>query len=359
MIEPKKIGNHLLYNADCNELLPTLKKGSVKHYVFDPPYGVLTGHKIETEIDKERLMWEINRTMDDNGFVVFFGQMPTLIDWCIEARKFFNYSDHIVWAKRSITSPYLPIQRSHEEVMIYKKGNPKYVDTKERYEDLKVPMLHCGIYEMSTIKTTLHDLYRRIEDPEYNALYSQKMKTAHGNSNDEYYQKKLDVRRKSTRNDDFHKSTNPKTSFRYRSKRDCNVTNTWSFMEDELLQELSEIWEFFPEHFKNAFAFGVAREFPDLWSYLPENLKNLGEKSENIKHPTVKPIGLMNRILNLISSEGETICDPFMGSGSTAKSALLLNRNFIGCEIDKDYFEVAFKRIKAEQEKLFRSKSSY
>jgi DNA modification methylase len=42
---------------------------------------------------------------------------------------------------------------------------------------------------------------------------------------------------------------------------------------------------------------------------------------------------------------GDTIFDPFMGSGTTGVAAIQLGRNFIGCEIDPDYFEIAKKRI--------------
>jgi len=45
--------------------------------------------------------------------------------------------------------------------------------------------------------------------------------------------------------------------------------------------------------------------------------------------------------------EGDTVFDPFMGSGTTGKMALQLGRKFIGCEIDKEYFELATKRIEA------------
>jgi len=62
-------------------------------------------------------------------------------------------------------------------------------------------------------------------------------------------------------------------------------------------------------------------------------------------HPTVKPTHLMAWLVRLVSKEGDTVLDPFMGSGTTGVSATKLNRNFIGIELDKDYFEIAQKRI--------------
>lgn len=68
-------------------------------------------------------------------------------------------------------------------------------------------------------------------------------------------------------------------------------------------------------------------------------------KDDFNNHPTIKPIHLMDQLIKLVTSSGQTILDPFMGSGSTGVSALALDRNFIGIEIDKEYFNIANKRI--------------
>ena len=63
-------------------------------------------------------------------------------------------------------------------------------------------------------------------------------------------------------------------------------------------------------------------------------------------HPTQKPLGVMRWIIERYTTAGDTIFDPFMGSGTTGVAAIQLGRNFIGCEIDPDYFAIAEKRIK-------------
>lgn len=63
------------------------------------------------------------------------------------------------------------------------------------------------------------------------------------------------------------------------------------------------------------------------------------------KHPTQKPQKLMEHFVRLLTSEGDTILDPFMGSGSTGVAAVNSGRNFIGIELDTDYFDIAEKRI--------------
>jgi DNA modification methylase len=71
-------------------------------------------------------------------------------------------------------------------------------------------------------------------------------------------------------------------------------------------------------------------------------------------HPTCKPIELMSYIIMLGSKENDIVLDPFIGSGTTAISARLWNRQFIGFEKEKDYFEIALERIKnvKQQKKL-------
>lgn len=64
------------------------------------------------------------------------------------------------------------------------------------------------------------------------------------------------------------------------------------------------------------------------------------------EHPTPKPVELFRRCILNSSNPGDIVFDPFLGSGTTAVACLLTGRRFIGCEIDKRYFESSCKRIK-------------
>jgi len=77
------------------------------------------------------------------------------------------------------------------------------------------------------------------------------------------------------------------------------------------------------------------------------NLWNIKAERHKTRHPTEKPETLLERILLIGSKEGDTILDPFMGSGTTGVVAKKLNRNFIGVELDNIYFQIAKKRINA------------
>ena len=65
------------------------------------------------------------------------------------------------------------------------------------------------------------------------------------------------------------------------------------------------------------------------------------------EHPATFPEQLANDHILSWSNEGDTVFDPFTGSGTTGKMAKLTGRNFIGCEIDKEYFDIATKRIES------------
>ena len=69
------------------------------------------------------------------------------------------------------------------------------------------------------------------------------------------------------------------------------------------------------------------------------------EKNEKFKHPTQKPVALMAWMIGLCGNP-QTICDPYMGSGSTLVAAKRMNRRAIGIELREDYAEAAANRLR-------------
>jgi DNA modification methylase len=70
-----------------------------------------------------------------------------------------------------------------------------------------------------------------------------------------------------------------------------------------------------------------------------------GKEKKYGKHPTQKPIALMEYFVELLSDKNDLILDPFMGSGSTGVAALNKNRRFYGIELDKNYYAISTQRI--------------
>ena len=71
------------------------------------------------------------------------------------------------------------------------------------------------------------------------------------------------------------------------------------------------------------------------------------DNPKNKVHPTEKPIGLMEMYIANSSNENQVVLDPFMGSGTTGVACKNLNRNFIGIELDENYFNIAKDRIES------------
>lgn len=95
---------------------------------------------------------------------------------------------------------------------------------------------------------------------------------------------------------------------------------------------------------------------PTKWKY-PTNIYRLNsqkDECQNAKklHPTQKPVKLLEYLIKTFTKEGEVILDFTMGSGSTGVACKNLNRDFIGIELDKDYYDIAVNRICDYQTRL-------
>ncbi len=84
----------------------------------------------------------------------------------------------------------------------------------------------------------------------------------------------------------------------------------------------------------------------------PEIVCGVTSKKEKIDggHPTQKPVEVMEWLIKRLSNENDIILDPFMGSGSTGVACKNTNRKFIGIELDKDYYNIAMKRLGDDNE---------
>lgn len=88
--------------------------------------------------------------------------------------------------------------------------------------------------------------------------------------------------------------------------------------------------------------------------YYPKAIIEISNANRrNKKHPTQKPIELMEYLIKTYTNENETVLDFTMGSGTTGIAAVNTKRNFIGIELDDKYFDIAKKRIGQAQLKLF------
>src|SRR5207237_6856494 len=85
--------------------------------------------------------------------------------------------------------------------------------------------------------------------------------------------------------------------------------------------------------------------FQQIWSGLP------GASTK--EHPAPYPLEVAERLVRMFSFVGDTVLDPFMGTGTTTIAAARCGRNSVGCEIDPQYFVLAAKRLESELSTLF------
>ena len=111
------------------------------------------------------------------------------------------------------------------------------------------------------------------------------------------------------------------------------VKNNWTM--GDLKHEHGRQWEACCFYVKEGHSFN--KRIPDVI---------MVDKTGNDMHPTEKPVELMKIIIE--ANEGETILDPFMGSGTTLRAAKDLNRKAIGIELEEKYCAIAVERLRQE-----------
>lgn len=99
------------------------------------------------------------------------------------------------------------------------------------------------------------------------------------------------------------------------------------------------------EHGVGAYNYVDWNEYNSLTSNM---IKISSDSNDHGKHPTQKPIALMEALIKLTTKEGQVVLDPFCGSGSTLVAAKKLNRNYIGIEISEKFCKTAKERLETE-----------
>ncbi|HPP60018.1 MAG TPA: site-specific DNA-methyltransferase [Candidatus Hydrogenedens sp.] len=109
------------------------------------------------------------------------------------------------------------------------------------------------------------------------------------------------------------------------------------------------IWAGKNQKTKHCFNYKKVRELNEgkqmktVWTIPAPN----GNEKEYGKHPTQKPLQLLERIILASTLEGDLVFDPFAGSSTTGISAIKLNRFFVGCELEEEYVNLSIKRLDA------------
>jgi len=281
MLEVNKI-----YNADCLELLPIIDDSSIDLILTDPPFLYLKNQKLERSFNEVEFFTQAYRILKDNGFIAVFGRGESFYRWnVIMANLGFKFKEEIIWDKGRTTSPVLPLSRKHETVSVYTKKNGKIRRCYVPYLEKKT--------SIETIEADINRLKAILNNPD----------------------ELEEIRRYITTGEKKFSENKKVTKFK------TSVQDTGSSSRAE-----------------NVFAaFRRGGQESDIIRVVKNVYKAI--------HPTEKPVRLLERILSVLSDEGALVLDPFCGSGSTCEAARNTGRNYIGVEIDEEYYTGAKKRL--------------
>jgi site-specific DNA-methyltransferase (adenine-specific) len=101
-----------------------------------------------------------------------------------------------------------------------------------------------------------------------------------------------------------------------------------------------------PEHMGSGNKLLHETEYEQKYTNYPSEIIEFGLDKDSV-HPTQKPVALMEYLIKTYSNEGETVLDNCMGSGTTGVACMNTHRNFIGIEMDPQYYEIAKERIES------------
>jgi site-specific DNA-methyltransferase (adenine-specific) len=284
-----------LIQGDNTELMKKIESESVDCILTDPPYKYLKNQKLEVDFDENMFFNECKRILKKDGFIVLFGRGTSFYRWnCMLADSGFVFKEEIIWNKNYGSSPLMAITRVHESISIHSKGKSAINKVKVPYKEMKGTNLADIHRDIKRIKTVLSN------------------KTAFDNL------KKYLIDGSLSFDGNYEKSTTI-TSGRKRVDR---VVSTAQMILEGMNEK--SIITIIRDHYSSI-------------------------------HPTQKPVRLLERLLAIVTKEGDLVLDPFAGSASTGCACINTNRKFIGFEIDLEYYEAAKKRIidHQQQTKLF------
>ena len=313
-----------LYNGDCLELMKNIPDGSVDLVLTDPAYGTMKGAPIDswkrrndcaewdTTLDTQTMFAEISRILRRNGKCVLFCQepytshlitnVPPSMLFCYRGIWLKNCSGNSLMAKTAMTSRFEDFCVFVCKNNVGKIKNIQKEITKLVYDIgfMEFAKIMFGEGRYKDVSSACKNLNKKINKPNYKIQYDAN-----------FFDKEM---------------------YRYLQTQ---IEMPYTF--DEYFSIVAE----YKEKTKSVF---------NLWQG-GKSKSNVLEyaKDNDGYHPTQKPIKLLEDLIQTYSNEGNTVLDFTMGSGSTGVACINTNRNFIGIELDKGYFDIAEKRINEAQ----------
>jgi site-specific DNA-methyltransferase (adenine-specific) len=316
------IGDCALYHDSMENVIQSLD--TVDHIFSDPPYLYIKTHDFDRKFDEKLLFENAKRVLPDSGFIALFGRGTSFYRWNTRLAELgFVFKEEIIWDKRQCTSPCMALSRVHETVSIHTKSNGKIRLARVPYIEQKQFDLESIVNDIKRIKSAIGSeagLNKIIKYLQSGELYTE-----------EYTHKACITQRLGIKSSD-------------------RANGTLAMIENGMKEKSI----MYTEKINTSNGLTVsAMPQKDRAIKTIESIESMREKSiitqignhYHAVHPTEKPVRLAERIIALISDPGDTIYDPFMGSGSFGIACLNAGRKYIGSEINPAYFKVACKHI--------------
>lgn len=313
-----------LINGDWLEEIKKIKDKSIDFICVDPPYGKINGMILQGQ--KEKVNWdakinwkkmfeEFNRVIKYGGTIAVFGQNPTYAEMILSNKEDYKYE--YIWVKNNAAQGF----NADKMPLIYTENIAIFINTK-----------------VDRIFNKLNSKIKVIDKEKYYLRwYSQQMLKFIGKTRTKIH-KELGHR---------------KLEFWF------YFTGVhFNLLSENLYNELIEKYNIDKwEHFipyeqisKRTFNTKGIKFDNNEYSSTYKNVLNFS-KDRTYLHPTQKPVDLLKHLIKIYTNENDIVLDCFMGSGSTGQAAQELNRDFIGIELDENYFNIAKKRLNEKQEK--------
>lgn len=273
-----------IYNADCIDFMRNIPDNSIDAIITDPPYLYLD-HKLDKQFYEESFFKECYRIMKKDSILIFFGRGVAFSKWnCICDNLGFKFKEELIWDKGRPSSPMGCISRQHESISVFQKGNKKL-------NTVYISKLEYDI-NSGEIQKTINDLKMLVNKIKNIKTYEDFIKFKSGEFKSEKVSK-------------------------------YKITSVAKYNKD------TAFWTY-QSHSRGKKLSSILRVNTDHYNYL---------------HPTQKALELMELLVKLGSNENDLVLDPFIGSGTTCIACKNTLRNYIGVEVNKEYFEIAKQRI--------------
>jgi site-specific DNA-methyltransferase (adenine-specific) len=292
------IGNATLYLGTMEETIGGIEH--VDHILTDPPYLYIKTHDFDRPWNEPLFFENAKRLLPDDGFIAMSGRGTSFYRWNTRLADLgFIFKEEIVWDKRYTTAPCIALSRVHETFSLHTKKTGKILRSKVPYVEQKQFDIESIVNDIKRIKSAINTeagLNRVL-------VFLQ--------SGEKLYEHNMTIK--------HHVSQQP---IKIPDRAVCTVE-----IIKEGMKEKSMI--------HSTGGYGMRER----------SIVELKNNHYKLSHPTEKPVRLAEHILVLISERGDTIYDPFMGSGSFGVACIRTGRKYIGSEMKPEYFEIACKRI--------------